>query len=512
MKYLVRKGEMKQFDTNTIEYFGVPSLVLIERAALAAVEELERDIIEENERILIVVGSGNNGADGLAMARLLYLKKQSVAILYVGDENKATEENKAELKIVNQYGIPVISKQTFLEDNSIIDDAAIIVDAIFGVGLSRRIEGEMAEMIDCLNRKEAKKIAIDIPSGVHCDDGSILGVAFQANLTVTFSFEKIGMRLFPGQKYCGQIRCRNVGIDENSFLEENGISRSPRVAAFENSDLKTYLPVRNPRTNKGSYGKVLVIAGSVNMAGAALFSARSAYRMGCGLVRVLTPEENRVIIQTALPEAVLTTYSSKKFDKEQVLSAINWADVIVCGPGIGTDDNMSTLVKFVLKNTSVPLILDADALNLIAKDTELLRNPHTELILTPHLGEMARLANTTIPFLQDSLLEAAESFAREYQVICILKDARTVTAVPYQMTYVNLSGNNGMATGGSGDVLTGVIAGLIAQGVAPKVAAPFGVYIHGLAGDFAAERLGRYSLMAQDMIDSISEVLKNVEK
>ncbi|MDD6037955.1 MAG: NAD(P)H-hydrate dehydratase [bacterium] len=503
---------MKQFDTNTIEYFGIPSLVLIERAALAAVEELECDIIEKNERILIVAGNGNNGADGLAMARLLHLKKHSVSILYVGDGKKATEENKTELKIVKQYGIPVISKQAFMENHSVIDDATIIIDAIFGVGLSRRIEGEMAQMIDCLNRKEAKKIAIDIPSGIHCDDGSVLGIAFKADLTVTFSFEKLGMRLYPGQKFCGQIRCRNVGIDENSFLVENGISRSPKVAAFETGDLKTYLPKRSPRTNKGSYGKVLVIAGSVNMAGAALFSARSAYRIGCGLVRVLTPEENRVIIQTALPEAVLTTYSSKKFDKEQVHSAINWADVIVCGPGIGTDDNSSTLVRFVLKNTSVPLILDADALNLIAKDIEILRNPHTELILTPHLGEMARLANTTVPFLQDSLVEAAESFAREYQVICVLKDARTVTAVPYQMTYVNLTGNNGMATGGSGDVLTGVIAGLIAQGMAPKVAAPFGVYLHGLAGDVAAQRLGRYSLMAHDMIDSIADVLKIIEK
>ena len=247
------------------------------------------------------------------------------------------------------------------------------------------------------------------------------------------------------------------------------------------------------------------------MAGAAVFSARAAYLSGCGLVRVLTPEENRTIIQSTLPEAVLTTYHSKKPETETVIQAMQWADVIVCGPGIGTSDASQKLVREVLKNAAVPVVLDADALNLIAREPDILRKPHTDLIVTPHLGEMARLQGVTISYVQDHLVESAEEFSRTYNLICVLKDARTITAIPYARTYVNLSGNNGMATGGSGDVLTGVIAGLIAQGAKPELAAPLGVYVHGLAGDAAAKSCGRYSLMAGSLLETLPEIFKEKE-
>jgi NAD(P)H-hydrate epimerase len=254
-----------------------------------------------------------------------------------------------------------------------------------------------------------------------------------------------------------------------------------------------------------------VIAGSVDMAGAAIFSAKAAYLSGCGLVRILTPEENRVIIQSALPEAILTSYNSKKPDRDTINGALQWADVIVCGPGLGKGDAARLLVHTVLKNAAVPVILDADALNIIAEETEILQRPHTELILTPHLGEMARLCNATISYIKDHLLETAQEFARTYNLILVQKDARTITAVPYGMTYVNLSGNNGMATGGSGDVLTGVIAGLAAQGAAPSLAAPLGVYIHGLAGDAGAKKLGCYSLTAGTLLEALPEVFREAQ-
>lgn len=518
MKYLVRKGEMKQYDTNTQEVFGIPSLVLIERAALAAVEELERDGLPKGSRVLLVCGTGNNGADGLVMARLLHLKGYAVQILTVGNRTKATPENKKELEIAANYGIETVTAEKFLDqfwrqnsdragerDACLRDIYDVVVDAVFGVGLSRRIEGVYGQLLTCLNELTGKKMAVDIPSGIDADDGSILGVAFRADLTVTFSYEKIGMRLFPGQSYCGEIVCRSVGIDDCSFLVQTGRGRAPLTAACTLEDL-VQIPARRPHTNKGSYGKVLVIAGSVNMAGAALFSAKAAYLSGCGLVRILTPEENRTVIQGTLPEAVLTTYHSKKPEMDAVIAALQWADVIVCGPGLGTGDAAQRLVQAVLKNAAVPVILDADALNIISEEPDILRKPHTDLIITPHLGEMARLQNVTVSYIQDHLVESAQEFARTYNLICVLKDARTITAVPYGRTYVNLSGNNGMATGGSGDVLTGVIAGLVAQGEEPELAAPLGVYIHGLAGDEASKTYGCYSLMAQMILEKLPDV------
>ena len=514
---------MKQYDTNTMDVFGISSLVLIERAALAAVEELERDGLQEKSRILIACGTGNNGADGLVMARLLHLQGHFVQILTVGNRSKATPENKKELEIAEKYGVPVLTAEEFLkavkrsdEDGNAggrrpVDDRYdVVADAVFGVGLSRRIEGIYVELLGCLNAMQGKKLAVDIPSGINADDGSVLGIAFHADLTVTFSYEKVGMRLFPGQSYCGRIICRSVGIDDHSFLADSGRGHEPMMVALTPEDL-SLIPARRAHTNKGSYGKVLVIAGSVNMAGAAIFSAQAAYLSGSGLVRILTPEENRTIIQSTLPEAVLTTYNGKKPDMENVITALQWADVIVCGPGLGTTDASHRLVHAVLKNAAVPVVMDADALNVIAEETDILRKPHTDLIVTPHLGEMARLQGVTVSYIQDHLVESAEEFARTYNLNCVLKDARTITAIPYAQTYINLSGNNGMATGGSGDVLTGVIAGLIAQGAKPELAAPLGVYIHGLAGDAAAVHYGAYSLTARTLLEALPEIFLRKE-
>lgn len=505
MKYLVKKGEMQHYDANTMEVFGIPSLVLIERAALAAVEELEQSLLHGGERILIAVGTGNNGADGLVMGRLLFLKGYSVELVLAGNREKATSENERELTIAKNYKIPVISATDWLEQPDPGHSYELVIDALFGVGLSRRIEGTYEQLLTRLDELQAKKVAVDIPSGIDADNGQILGVAFHADLTITFSYEKLGLVLFPGAEYAGRIVCKNVGIDDHSFLDGEGFGHKPQICGLTDEDL-SLLPTRRPHSNKGTYGKVLVIAGSINMAGAAIFSAKAAYLSGCGLVRVLTPEENRTIIQSALPEAVLTTYHGKKPEPERITEALQWADVIVCGPGLGQTQTARQLVHTVLKEAAVPLVLDADALNIISEDTDILRRPHTELIITPHLGEMARLTQMPVSYLKDHLVESAQEFARTYNLICVQKDARTVTAVPFGMTYVNLSGNNGMATGGSGDVLTGVIAALLAQGLPGDLAAPLGVYIHGRAGDLAAEKYGKYSMTASSLLEALPGV------
>lgn len=495
MKYLVNSREMKQYDTNTTEVFKLPSLLLMERAAVAFIEELKKHFACEKKQVLVVCGTGNNGGDGLAVGRMLRLEEVAADIVLFGDRKKATEQNKKQQEILKAYGFEV------LEEIPAGKTYDLVIDALFGVGLTRAIEGSYKQLIQQMNDMTAYKAAIDIPSGVSVDNGGVQGVAFAADLTVTFAFDKVGMHLWPGNECVGEIVTAEIGINERSFLE-----RKPAVAAYEKTDL-SLLPKRPSHSNKGTFGKLLVIAGSANMAGAALFSAKSAYAAGCGLVRVFTPEENRTIIQTALPEAVLTTYNAKKIDIQELTDAINWADVILCGPGIGTSDTAASIVKNVIRNSSVPVVFDADALNVIAKDTSILLKPHTEMVLTPHLGEMSRLTGDTVSYLQTKLIDAAEEFARQYNVICVLKDEHTVTSVPYGQSYLNLSGNNGMATAGSGDVLAGILAGLMAQGMRGEEAAPLAVYLHGLAGDTAAVHTGTAGLMASDLINGLREVM-----
>ncbi len=283
------------------------------------------------------------------------------------------------------------------------------------------------------------------------------------------------------------------------------------VAALEEQDLLG-LPVRKNHSNKGTYGKLLVIAGSVGMSGAAYLCAKAAYCCGCGLVRIVTPEENRTVLQTQLPEALITAYSAKKPDIQQLIEAIGWADTIVCGPGIGTSASAKSIVNAVLKNAAVPVLMDADALNLIAQDVAVLLKPHTELVVTPHLGEMSRLCGDAVTYIQNHLIEVAEEFARQYNVICVLKDEHTITSVPYRQTYVNLSGNSGMATAGSGDVLSGIIGGLMAQGMSAEEAAPAGVYLHGKAGDAVQAHYSKRGLMASDLLEGVRMVLQESEQ
>ena len=246
------------------------------------------------------------------------------------------------------------------------------------------------------------------------------------------------------------------------------------------------------------------------MAGAACLCAKAAYGSGCGVVKVMTAEENRMILQSTVPEAILSTYNSK-LDEQQVIDELKWADAVVIGPGIGTDRTSQRLVRIVLKNCVVPFVVDADALNIISEQPELLLRPHTDMILTPHLGEMARLTKDSIALIQSRMVACAVEFAQTYDVICVLKDFHTVTAVPYGMTYLNLSGNFGMATAGSGDVLSGMMGSLLAQGMKPDLAA-LAVYLHGLAGDAAASLHGKSSLMATDLIDGIAAVMCDMNR
>ncbi len=274
----------------------------------------------------------------------------------------------------------------------------------------------------------------------------------------------------------------------------------------------SWLPKRIPDSNKGTYGRVLIFAGSFNMAGAAAFSAKAAYRTGAGLVRVVTDAANRTILQTLVPEAILSTYDDRTDMAKFVWEQTDWADAIVLGPGIGTSHQAEEMVHAVLKEATVPTLVDADGLNILATHLDWLREAGESLVLTPHPGEMSRLLRSSTSQVKEDLAAAAKKFAGEYGVVCVLKDARTVTAEPNGRVWVNTSGNNGMATAGSGDVLTGIIGALLGQGVSAERAAVLGVLLHGMAGDAAAKRTGKTSLMASDLTEGLIEVLRAHEE
>ena len=503
MRILVNSQEMKQCDTNTIERRKVPSLVLMERAALGVVEEIcRRDI--DRSCCLVVCGLGNNGGDGMAVARLLHQRGSDVTVVCDWKPEKATEQTRAQYEMLKAYEIPIVPRvAAALGDRRY----PLIIDAIFGIGLSREIEGHWCEEIRALNAMEGYKVAVDIPSGIHADDGRRMGCAFRADLTVTFAYEKTGHLLYPGCEYAGEVAVRDIGIDRYSWFDAK-----PTAYAYENSDISR-MPARKDHSNKGTYGKVLVVAGKHNMAGAAYFSGKAAAMTGCGLVKIFTAEENRTIIQQLLPEAILETWTANRDNLNRRIDAcVSWADVVVLGPGLGTDSVAEAIVTEVLEHASCPVIVDADALNLLAKNPQPLRIRRGKTILTPHMGEMARLTGKSIEELLSSMVNSAAAVAKEYRAVCVLKDARTVTALPDGTYYINTSGNNGMSTAGAGDVLTGIIAGLIAQGMIVEEAAPLGVYLHGRAGDAIAEETGCYSMMASDILQGICQITRKLTR
>lgn len=498
MNILVDSRQMKDCDNHTIHYFGIPSLVLMERAALGVTEEIEKNVQTES-KVLLVCGIGNNGGDGLAVARMLWQKGHQVTAVMIGDWKKVSEETKRQMEICQAYQIGIqreIPKESF----------DVVVDALFGIGLSRALEGKYFEAVEQMNCINAYKVAVDIPSGIHADTGAVMGTAFRADITVTFAFPKLGLRLYPGAEYAGEVLVKEIGIGKEKILEEKAVCYEA-----EPKDLMK-IPKRKDYSNKGTFGKVLVAAGHKNMAGAAFFSGKAAYVTGAGLVKIMTEESNRSILQQLLPEAVLETYEPGQELEEALKNNMEWADVIVAGPGIGTEETSEKIIKVILEHAKVPVILDADGLNIAANHMEWLKECKTTVIVTPHLGEMARMTKKSIFDIQKQLLQVAREFAERYNVICILKDARTITALPDGTVYINTSGNNGMATAGAGDVLTGVLAGLIAQNMEPGSAAPIGVYLHGKGADMILAQTGTYGMMAQDIIEGVRQVMKKTDR
>lgn len=511
MKYALGSKQMKEIDRYTIEHIGIPSCVLMEKAAMAVVRHI-REFCSEKDTILAVCGYGNNGGDGIAAARILFMEGYHTAIYMVGDKTHSTKETRLQLKIARKTGVPVIRKMK-------PEEYTVIIDAIFGIGLARTVSGDYRRIIEQINQSGKKVVSVDIPSGVSADDGKIYGIAVNADITVTFGAQKTGCLLFPGSECAGKVYIEDIGF------AKGGLGMPPTRFYFDEKP-KELLPVRKKNSNKGTYGRVLVIAGSKNMSGAAYFASAAAYRMGAGLVRILTAQENREILQRQLPEAILTTYETQENgilerDMEHIREAVAWASVIVLGPGLGMSSMSAQIVNYVIGVCKVPLVLDADGLNIISRlvtekvppedgvDGRLrylagLLPPGT--ILTPHKKELSILTGIPLADLVDCLIDSSASCTYNNSLIYVKKDVRTIVSFG-NSDYINVTGNDGMATAGSGDVLAGMIAGLLAQGEVLKMAAMSGCYLHGLAGDAAAKKKGPRSMLASDILEAIPEIL-----
>ena len=499
MKQIVTCKEMKILDGNTIEKTGVPSCVLMERAALKVTEEIEARLNDRKhkEHILCVCGSGNNGGDGVAIARILKLHGYQTSLYLVGNPDHRTEEMQRQLNIAANYQVPVVN-------NLETEEYTTIVDAIFGVGLSRPVEGKYKDVIAALNQIDAWKVAVDIPSGVNGDTGAELGIAFRADLTVTFAFRKAGLCLYPGRKFSGKVVVADVGIYGSNEVRAH-------LWQTERSDIAC-LPDKIPDGNKGTFGKILIVAGSSGMCGAAYLSASGAFATGAGMVKIVTPEENRIPLQTMLPEAMLDCCD--EYEKD-----FAWCDVVVIGPGLGTAEKSADKVQWFLEasmKAGKPIVLDADGLNLLSQHPEWKEWLGVHVTLTPHMGEMSRLTGKTVKELQADRITAACELAAETGATCVLKDACTVTAAPDGTAWISLEGNPGMATAGSGDVLSGILAGVQAMFIQKKKApedtgrrAALGVLLHGMAGDLAAEEVGMAGMKAGDIVRGAAKALKN---
>ncbi|MBO5087419.1 MAG: NAD(P)H-hydrate dehydratase [Lachnospiraceae bacterium] len=495
MKYIVTKKEMQAIDAYAIDKMGIPAAVLMERAALAIVEEVER-LNTSKGRILVVVEGGNNGGDGLAAARILMERGYLVDVYYVAGFSKTTKQFQIQQDIMFNMGVRLRKAIPNKE-------YSVIVDGIFGVGLSRNVDGPQKKAIDTLNQMSGIKVAIDIPSGIDATTGDIWGAAFKADYTITFGLKKLGMFFSDGIDYCGKIIRKDIGFPEQAIK-----AVKPKIYAYDDSDINK-LPKRIDNSNKGTYGRVAVIAGSKNMSGAAFLCSKAAYSTGVGLVKIYTHESNRTILQSQLPEAVMMTYNDYEGALSCIEDAMKWATVIVVGPGLGVDSTSERMLYELLMNTEVPLVLDADALNILSNNIELLEASSAPVIMTPHMMEMSRLIQKEVTAITKDRFNIAKQFAKKMGVTLVLKDAKSIVTNGAEQTYMSLAGNNGMSTGGSGDVLAGIIAGMLAGGLSLAEAAMMGTYIHCLAGDKAAEKKGRYAMLASDIIAGLGEVMRD---
>ncbi|NLH49142.1 MAG: NAD(P)H-hydrate dehydratase [Myxococcales bacterium] len=513
---LATAAQMRAMDRLAIEHYGIPGIVLMENAGRGVADLIGEHYPEECELgILVLCGPGNNGGDGFVIARQLFNRGYEVECFLLGLKNKLTGDARANCRVAERIGVPIgeLRKEKELARAAeALSEAGVVVDALFGTGLTRAIEGPGADLIDLVNELEAPVVAVDVPSGLNADTGYPTGPAVIADLTCTLAVPKIGLFVNPGVEYCGEVEIVDISLPY--FLQQ--IVELP-VHLITEIDVAQHFGPRDPESHKGDFGHALIVGGSRGMSGAVVMAAEAASTAGAGLVTAAVPGSILLPVETALLEALkagLADDGHGRFSAEAldaVLALAEKKSVVALGPGLGRSDSLETLVAGLATALKIPLVIDADGLNNLAPNLKLLEAEHGPLVLTPHPGEMSHLLGVPTEQVQADRLGSAIALAKKIKAIVVLKGARTVVAAPDGQAWINPTGNPGMASGGMGDVLTGLIAGLIAQEMDPLTAAICGVYLHGLAGDRAADNVGERALTAGAVLRELPATIKSME-
>lgn len=508
---IVTAAQMREIDRRAILECGIPGIVLMENAGLRVV-----DAIRENgfgPRIVIVAGRGNNGGDGFVVARHLY-RERPVSVWTAAPDEEYRGDALLNLQILKNLGITVRclrEPEAFAALEADLANAGLIVDALLGTGLSREVDPLYARVIERINHGAAPVLAVDIPSGVCADTGRILGAAVRADLTVTFALPKRGLLFYPGAAYTGRLEVADIGIPPALHPDYECSLLTP-------AEMRLLLPERPSDSHKGTFGSVLVVAGSAGMAGAAVLTARAALRGGCGLVFTATPRSVQPVVAAQVAETItmpLPENSDGRLQAEALpLLREKWQSchALAAGPGWTQDESALPILAGILRECPLPVVLDADALNILANHPGMIEGRNHPLVVTPHPGEAARMLSCSVKRVQSDRIRAVREMSARYRATVVLKGAHTVIAGSGGRLAVNVTGNSGMATAGCGDVLTGLLASLLAQGLPAWEASCLAVYLHGLAGDLAAHKLGEAALLAGDLSGYISQAYLETAK
>jgi len=513
MKLLLTTDEMRRFDERAIKEVGIPGMVLMENAARACVDEIlshfEDDVTDLS--VAVLCGPGNNGGDGFAIARQLVVRGADVQIHLFATRNSLKGDAKTNADICEKLEIPIQIHAEPGEDFA-LEGYDLVVDALLGTGTREAPSKLIAQAIEAINRASGFVLSVDIPSGVNGSTGEVPSEAVHANATVTFGYGKRGLYLYPGRDYVGELTIANISIPPFADLED-----AAKLRMLEFPDVAELLPSRPRNAHKGDFGKVFVLAGSRGLTGAAAMVAEAILRVGAGMVTVGCPKSVLPLIASRRAEVMTCPLAETETGclsdeaLNDALEATEWADVVVIGPGLGLAPETTRLLEAYVPQLTKPIVVDADGLNHLARSNLLKETLPPRSIVTPHAGEFSRITGKNMDGILKNPVDEAEQLAVQSGWVVVLKGAPTLTADATGLVFLSSTGNPGLATAGSGDVLTGMIAGFLAQRLPPIWAATVGVFLHGLAGDLAAAKLGEASLIAGDIIEAIPTAFATIE-
>ncbi|MBE9575042.1 MAG: NAD(P)H-hydrate dehydratase [Proteobacteria bacterium] len=498
-------AEMRNLDKGAIETFGIPDLILMENAGQAVYFVINNEFGIEGKRFTIFCGVGNNGGDGFVVARKLHSMGGQVKVFLLGDKGKLTGCAKDNFDMISALSIDIHEFSSLEQAQFSVSHSDAIVDAVFGTGLTREVGGIYREVIELINQSQKTVFSIDIPSGVNGDTGQVMGCAVRADYTVTFGLPKRGNLLFPGFDLCGKLYVTHISFPPSHYNADT-------IRVETNDPLP--LPQRGKDTHKGSYGKVLFIAGSSNYLGAPYFSALSFLKAGGGLSYLASPESITNFLATKgseivfVPQEQTDNGSLSLKAKNQLLEFSDTVDMVIMGPGLSLHEETQQLVRELAQEIKKPLVIDGDGITAVSKDIGIIKKRKEQTILSPHFGEMSRIIKTDIEKIQKNRIPLLFKACKELGAFIILKGAHTLIGYPDEQVFINMSGNPGMATAGSGDVLVGTIAAMFGLGLSIEDSTRMGVFIHGLAGDLAMRDIGADGIIAGDIMNYLPEAIR----